>query len=79
MPIYYFCIRTPDQISHQAVDRELPDLNAALVEAQRHARALLPKRARRASLRLRAWLHVEDERRRPLARVALADVVEATS
>jgi hypothetical protein len=74
MPSFYFHVRTPGQSPHLVERRELPSLREALVAAHGAARGLIHNRLRRASDDFHGCLDVEDEERRPIARLMLADV-----
>lgn len=74
MPRYFFRLQSQDEITHPDKSRELPDVAAALAAANGMVRALLDNPMRPVPLPSRGSLDVEDERRRPIARVLLADV-----
>ncbi|MDT8757822.1 hypothetical protein MZO42_03850 [Sphingomonas psychrotolerans] len=75
MPHYFFSLRTPDSYASLAAQGgSFPDLRTALAEANCAARALIHKRVRRAPVDLHGSLDIEDEARRPIARILLADV-----
>lgn len=80
MPCYYFQLRTANQPSRLPIERrELPDLRAAMLEAQRAARALIHHHPRRAPESVRGCLDVQDEQHRPVARIMLADIAHQIS
>ena len=79
MPAYHFCLRTPNNVAHIAETRELPDLREALIAAHGAARALIHNQVRRAPCELHGSLDVEDESRRPVARILLADLARQIS
>ena len=80
MPHYFFNLRTPDPHSDGPVEGMFfPDLGAALAEANSTARALIHKRVRRLPTALHGSLDIEDEHRRPIARILLADVARQIS
>jgi hypothetical protein len=79
MPMYFFSLKTRNPIPHEERSGEYPDLRAALVEAHSAARAMLHTRRRRGPLEVHGSLDVEDDCRRPLARVMLADVARQIS
>lgn len=74
MPRYFFRLQSQDEIIHPDKSRELPDMAAALAAANGMARALLDNPMHPLPLPSRGSLDVEDERRRPIARVLLAEV-----
>lgn len=81
MPQYYFQLRTTNAAPPVPVQepRDLPDLQAAMIEAQRAVRTMVRTRAGHAPLTLRGSLDIEDERRQPVARIMLADVARQIS
>lgn len=78
MPQYYFQLRTNQSAPVDSAPIELPSLAAALVEARSAARTLVTK-ARRPAQPLHGSLDVEDERRRPVARILLAEIARQIS
>ncbi len=79
MPLYYFQLRTADAAPHAAQSRILPDLAAALAEAQHSARSMIRKRTRRQRGAPSGSLDIENETRQPIARILLADVARQIS
>lgn len=79
MPEYHFRLRTPNQVEHAPERRELSDLREALIAAHGVARGLIHNHVRRKPCELHGSLDVEDEQRRPIARILLADVVRQIS
>ncbi|RYD54372.1 MAG: hypothetical protein EOP60_07750 [Sphingomonadales bacterium] len=79
MPLYYFQLRTADAAPHPAQARMLPNLAAALVEAQHAARGMIRTRVRRVLGAPSGSLDIEDEARQPVARILLADVAHQIS
>jgi hypothetical protein len=79
MPLYFFSLKTRNPIPHAERSGEFPDLRAALAEAHAAARAMLHTRIRHAPLDVHGSLDIEDERRRPVARILLADVARQIS
>jgi hypothetical protein len=80
MPYYYFQLTTPTVTApREPRARELPDLHAALVEAQHAARAMIRTQMRNAPFRFQGSLDIQDEGRRPVARIMLADVARQIS
>lgn len=73
MPTYAFRVRTPDNIAHRVQHIELPDLNAAMAQAQRYARALIRTPVRRGQRAIGGAMDVElgDQ---PVARLLLSEV-----
>lgn len=73
MPNYVFRVRTPDNVAHQAQHIELPDLNAAMAQAQRYARTLIRHPIRRGQRTFGGAMDVEvgDQ---PIARLLLSEV-----
>ncbi|MES2988892.1 MAG: hypothetical protein V4808_13380 [Pseudomonadota bacterium] len=57
----------------------LPNLAAALAEAQHSARGMMRNRMRHLLSPPKGSLDIEDEARRPIARILLADVVQQIS
>jgi hypothetical protein len=74
MPHYFFSLKTHGAIPHTERSGDFPDLRAALVEANATARSMLHTRRNHAPLEVHGSLDVEDERRRPVARIMLAEV-----
>jgi len=63
-------------VDHHETCREYPDLQAALADAQGAARAVVTGRLHKhRPPELRGSLDIEDEQRRPVARIMLADLV----
>jgi hypothetical protein len=79
MPLYFFSLKTRNAIPHVERQGEFPDLRAALADAHSAARTMLHSRRRHAPLDLHGSLDVEDEQRRPVARILLADVARQIS
>jgi hypothetical protein len=80
MPTYYFTLRKCEDPGYRELCREYPDLDAALVDAQGTARAVVGQRLRRAGPNdLHGSLDIEDDRHRPVARIMLADLVRHIS
>jgi hypothetical protein len=80
MPLYYFHLRTHDAAASATDDgREFPNLSAALAEAQHAARAMIRNRMRRLPGTPNGTLDIEDEKRRPIARILLAEVARQIS
>lgn len=80
MPCYYFCLRPSNNAkAGKGSAHELPDIRAALAEAQGTARAMLHRRVKRAPIELHGSLDIEDERGETVARIPLADVVQQIS
>lgn len=79
MPLYYFQLRTADVVLRPAQSRTLPDLSAALAEAQQFARSMIRNRMRRMRGAPSGSLDIEDEKRQPIARIMLADVARQIS
>ena len=79
MPTFFFRVRTPDQMTRRAESFELPDLNAALIQAQRSARSLVRTPARRGIMTMKGSLDIENELNQPLARLTLAEVAHQIS
>ncbi|ATY31260.1 DUF6894 family protein [Sphingomonas psychrotolerans] len=80
MPQYFFNLAPPD--THPLLASPggtFPDLRTALAEANSAARALIHKRVRRSPIALHGSLDIEDEHRRPIARILLADVARQIS
>jgi hypothetical protein len=78
MPSYFFCVHTPDRTARLPECRELPDLEAAVTTANRWARKMVRHAARRGGT-VNGSLEVENEWRRPVARLLLADVARLIS
>lgn len=76
MPLYYFQLRTTDAAPHPAQSRTLPDLGAALAEAQHSARSMMRSRMRHLLGIPSGTLDIEDEQRQPIARIMLAEVAQ---
>jgi hypothetical protein len=74
MPHYFFSLKTRNAIPHTERSGDFPDLRAALAEANAAARSMLHTRPHHIPLDVHGSLDVEDERRRPVARIMLADV-----
>lgn len=76
-----FCFRicTAGRSRDGGEAHELSDLREALVQAQAVARGLIRKRLRRGHAPVRGTLDVEDEGRRTVARLMLADVARQIS
>ena len=79
MPLYFYHVRTPDRIARRAESHECPNLDMALVRAQRAARALVRNPVRRGLTAIRGSLDIEDERQKIAARLLLADVAHRIS
>lgn len=79
MPLYYFQLRTHDEAAHPVQSRTLPNLAAALAEAQHSARGMIRERMRRIRGMPSGSLDIEDEMRQPVARILLADVAQQIS
>ncbi|RYE03709.1 MAG: hypothetical protein EOP61_03505 [Sphingomonadales bacterium] len=79
MPLYHFHLRTRDEASHPAHSRTLPNLAAALAEAQHTARDMIRSRLRKVRSAPSGSLDIEDERGQPIARIMLADVARQIS
>jgi hypothetical protein len=79
MPEYFFHVRTPDQVARQPERRELPNLGEALAAANSAAHALIRRRVRRGQSGPRGIVEVEDEKRRPVARILLTELAQQIS
>ncbi len=79
MPSYYFRIRHPNQVDQRSHHRNLGNLTEALAAAHGTARTLIRSRKHRAPTDIRGSLDIEDEHRRPLARLMLAEVAQQIS
>ena len=79
MPLYYFQLRTRDETAHPVQSRTLPNLAAALAEAQHTARAMMRGRLRKLRTEPSGSLDIEDEMRQPIARILLADIARQIS
>jgi len=79
MPHYFFSLKTRNAIPHAERGGDFPDLRAALAEANAAARSMLHTRRQRTPFDVHGSLDVEDERRRPVARILLADVARQIS
>ncbi|OWK29564.1 DUF6894 family protein [Sphingomonas mucosissima] len=73
MTTYIFRVRTPDNIVHQVQCNELPDLDAAMAQAQRYARTLVRNPVRRGARTIGGALDVEVADR-AIARLLLSEV-----
>lgn len=74
MPNFYFNVRTSHPVTHHPEPRELPDLRQAMVAAHGLAGALIRKQLRHGAPAPAGSLDIEDERRRPVARIMLAEL-----
>ncbi|WP_066795879.1 DUF6894 family protein [Sphingomonas soli] len=79
MPLYHFHLRTRDEACHPTHSRMLPNLAAALAEAQHAARDMIRSRMRKMCSAPSGTLEIEDEKGRPIARILLADVAQQIS
>jgi hypothetical protein len=79
MPNYFFRVRTPDRAIRQAECHQLPDLDAALVIAQRTARSLVRVPVRRGRTIIAGSLDIENEGHQPIARLMLAEIAHQMS
>jgi hypothetical protein len=79
MPHYFLRLRTPDQVTHHSDKHEVTSFNEAIAVANRAALALIRNRVRRGVTGPRGVLDVEDENRRPVARILLTELAQQIS
>lgn len=79
MPTFFFRVRTPDAALRRAERHDLPSLDAALILAQRTARALVRNPVRRGCTAIGGSLDIENEGRQAVAQLLLAEVAHQIS
>ncbi len=74
MPSFFFRVRTPDKTPHRTERHDFPNLDAALIQASRAARALVRHPVRRGRLAIGGTLDVENEANQAVAQFVLREV-----
>ena len=79
MPSFIFRVRTPDKAPHRVELHEFPNLDAAMIQASRAARALVRHPVRRGHMTIGGTLDVENEANQAVAQFVLREVAQQIS